>query len=79
MSHYLITGAKFPGIGFLIRESSSCEVNRSYIPGRILSGFIKNMFNPDYALEILLRLEIAAISSVSSIFFLEMGVTIPSS
>jgi len=37
------------------------------------------LLSPDYALEILLRLEIAATSSVSSIFFLEMGVTIPSS
>src|SRR5690606_19737088 len=42
---------------------------------------VKGLFllNPDYALENLLRLEIPLISRVSSIFLVEMGVTIPSS
>jgi hypothetical protein len=37
------------------------------------------IFNPDRVLENLLRAEIPAISRVSSIFFVEMGATIPSS
>jgi hypothetical protein len=40
---------------------------------------ISRILNPEYALEILLHLETASISSVSSILFLEMIITIPSS
>ncbi len=43
------------------------------------SSIANSGFNPNHALEILLHLETASISSVSSILFLEMIITIPSS